>query len=918
MHLAWLRPRRSLAGRLALAVTGAVTAALVLAAALSVWREVARYAADKQAALEAVAQVFAHGGARATAAGDADGAAASLRAIGQVPSIVYGAIERPDGSVLAEQGIGLRLTRDAALDGADLSLLHLLAARSLQATAPIVENGRPVGRVVLIGETDDILGHLWAAAENAALAALLAVAIGVGVSLYLQRSVTRPLAALARTMEAVRLRHDYAQRAPVAGDDEVGALARTFNDLLSAVNERDHRLAAHSAHLEAEVSARTADLSEAKQAADAANAAKSAFLATMSHEIRTPMNGVLVMAELLAGSDLPARQRRYAEVIARSGRSLLAIINDILDFAKVEAGKLELERVPVSPAELADTAVTLFAERARAAGLDLAAEVGPEVPRAILGDPVRLGQVVSNFVSNALKFTEAGHVSVRMAVDAGDGCLVIAVSDTGIGIPQDKLATIFSAFSQADQSTTRRFGGTGLGLSIARQIVAAMEGTVAVTSRVGAGSTFTARIPVTVAEPARPVRRRDAVPAAIVLDTAGPATRAALAAGLGAAGFVPVDPGSAGVAHWIGDASALVAAGRRPDRARRVLAVAGPGDGAADAALRSGLADAVLRWPVTQAEWQPLLAALSAGDALAESAPAAAAAGADDALPQFPAARVLVADDSAVNREVALEALARCGVTDVVTVEDGAAAVAAAEARRFDLILMDGSMPVLDGFAAARRIRQREAATGRRVPIVALTAHVLGEAADAAAAAGMDGTLLKPFTLRQLADLLQARLPALRGAPAPAAAQSGLTGPEGPAAAPPAATAADDLLDGEILDGEILDGEVLDGLLGLGDGAFLDRVLDLYRAQGPVALATLRAALAASDQPAIARAAHSLGSMSANVGARALVARLRVIEAAARDAACTERADACDALDSLLAATIRGLEGRTRSRAAAA
>ncbi|MDE3747902.1 ATP-binding protein, partial [Methylobacterium radiotolerans] len=542
MHLAWLRPRRSLAGRLALAVTGAVTAALVLAAALSVWREVARYAADKQAALEAVAQVFAHGGARATAAGDADGADASLRAIGKVPSIVYGAIERLDGSVLAEQGIGLRLTRDAAQDGADLSLLHLLATRSLQATAPIVENGLPVGRVVLIGETDDILGHIWAAAQNAALAALLAVAIGVGVSLYLQRSVTRPLAALARTMEAARLRHDYAQRAPVGGDDEVGALARTFNDLLSAVNERDHRLAAHSAHLEAEVSARTADLSEAKQVADAANAAKSAFLATMSHEIRTPMNGVLVMAELLAGSDLPARQRRYAEVIARSGRSLLAIINDILDFAKVEAGKLELERVPVSPAELADTAVTLFAERARTAGLDLAAEVAPEVPRAILGDPVRLGQVLSNFVSNALKFTEAGHVSVRMAIDAGDGCLVIAVSDTGIGIPQDKLATIFSAFSQADQSTTRRFGGTGLGLSIAQQIVAAMGGTVAVTSRVGAGSTFSARIPVTVAEPARPVRRREAVPAAIVLDAAGPATRAALAAGLGAAGFAPVAP----------------------------------------------------------------------------------------------------------------------------------------------------------------------------------------------------------------------------------------------------------------------------------------------------------------------------------------------------------------------------------------
>ncbi|WP_426315438.1 ATP-binding protein [Methylobacterium fujisawaense] len=910
MHLAWLRPRRSLAGRLALAVTGAVTAALVLAAALSVWREVDRYAADKQAALEAVAQVFAHGGARATAANDEAAAAASLRAIGNVPSIVYGAIERPDGSVLAEQGIGLRLTQDAALDGADLSLLHLFATQSLRATAPILENGRPVGRVVLIGETDDIRDHVWAAGQNAALAALLAVAIGIGVSFYLQRSVTRPLGALTRTMEAVRLRHDYTQRARVESDDEVGALARTLNDLLSAVNERDHRLAAHSAHLEAEVQARTADLREAKQAADAANAAKSTFLATMSHEIRTPMNGVLVMAELLASADLPVRQRRYAEVIARSGRSLLAIINDILDFAKVEAGKLDLEHVPVCPAEIADTVVTLFAERARAAGLDLAADIAPEVPQAILGDPVRLGQVVSNFVSNALKFTEAGHVSVRMALDAGDGCLVIAVTDTGIGIPQDKLATIFSAFSQADQSTTRRFGGTGLGLSIAQQIIAAMGGTVAVESRVGAGSTFSARIPMTVAEPARPILRHGTVPAAIVLDTAGPATRVALAAGLSGAGFAPVaaDRGAA-PAHWVLDAAALVAAGRRPDRAGRVLVLAGAGDNAADQALRSGLADAVLRWPVIQAEWRPLLAALAAGDPFTASA---AVAVATDLLPQFSGARVLVADDSAVNREVALEALARCGVTDVVTVEDGAAAVAAAGAQRFDLILMDGSMPVLDGFAAARTIRQREAATDRRTPIVALTAHVLGEAAEAAEAAGMNGTLLKPFTLRQLADLLQAHVPSLRDAAREAAvgseeARAALPTGASPGASPEASP-----------DGDLLDAEVLDGLLGLGDGAFLDRVLDLYRAQGPVALATLRSALAVSDQPAIARAAHSLKSMSANIGARALVARLRAIEDAARNAACAEPQEACDGLETLLAATIRDLEGRTRAQAVAA
>ena len=912
MQRAWLKPKRSLAGRLALAVTGAVTAALILAAALSVWREVSRYAADKHAALEVVAQVFAHGGARATAENDADAADASLRAIGQVPSIVYGAIERSDGTVLAEHGLGLRLTQDAAQDGEDLSLPRMLATRTLRVTALIKENGRPVGRVVLIGETDDILDHVWAAGQNAVLAALLAVVIGIGVSLYLQRSVTRPLTALARTMDAIRLRHDYAQRAPVASDDEVGALARTFNDLLSAVNERDHRLAAHSAGLEEEVRARTVDLSEAKQVAEAANAAKSTFIATMSHEIRTPMNGVLVMAELLASSDLPARQRRYAEVIARSGKSLMAIINDILDFAKVEAGKLDLEHVPLNPAEVADTAVTLFAERARAAGLDLAVEIAPGVPRAILGDPVRLGQVVCNFVSNALKFTEAGHVSVRMAIEAGDGVLVIAVTDTGIGIPQDKLATIFSAFSQADQSTTRRFGGTGLGLSIAQRIIAAMGGSVAVTSRVGVGSTFSARVPVAVVEAARPVARRPAVPARVVLRAAGPATRDALAAGLRGAGFEPVDSAGRDAAHWILDAAALVAAGRRPEGADRVLAIGGMGDTAADAALRAGLADEVLRWPVTQGEWQPVLAALAEGGAFA---PTAARSVPAEPLPRFPGTRVLVADDSAVNREVALEALARCGVTDVTAVADGAAAVEAAATRRFDLILMDGSMPVLDGFAAARAIRQRESGSGRRTPIIALTAHVLAEAAEAASASGMDGTLGKPFTLAQLAGLLQVHAPArpdmASAAPAPAT-------PAAAGGSPGRAPAEGELLENDVLEGEILDGDVLDGLLGLGDGAFLDRIVDLYRQQAPAALSALREALADSDQPGIARAAHSLKSMSANIGAGALVARLRSIELAARDGICAEPQSACDTLETLLAATVRELDSRTQIHRAAA
>ncbi|MFD0934966.1 ATP-binding protein, partial [Methylobacterium trifolii] len=462
--------------------------------------------------------------------GDADAADATLRAIARQRAIVYAALERPDGAVVSEQGLGLRLTEDIDLDAeGDISLFALVFTRTVRVAVPVVSNAREIGRIVLVAETGDLAERIAGVALNAALAGLLAIGVGLVVALRLHRAVTQPLASLARTMDAVRLRHDYTQRAAITADDEVGTLAGTFNDLLGAVNERDRKLAEHGAHLEEEVRIRTCDLSEAMLAAEAANTAKSSFLATMSHEIRTPMNGMLVMAELLAGADLPPRQRRYAEVIARSGQSLLAIINDILDFAKVEAGKLDLERVAVSPAEIADTVVTLFGERARSAGLDLAAYVAADVPRTILGDPVRLGQVVSNFVSNALKFTEAGHVLVRIEpCPEDDRFLLIRVSDTGIGIPQDKLGSIFSAFSQADQSTTRRFGGTGLGLSIAQRLIEAMGGTVGVESRIGIGSTFWARIPMESEAASLPVLRADAVAPGVVLGALGGATREAL------------------------------------------------------------------------------------------------------------------------------------------------------------------------------------------------------------------------------------------------------------------------------------------------------------------------------------------------------------------------------------------------------
>ena len=378
------------------------------------------------------------------------------------------------------------------------------------------------------------------------------------------------------------------------------------------------------------------------------------------------MNGIMVMADLLANADIPQRLHRYAEVIATSGRSLLSIINDILDFSKIEAGRLELEKGKICLDEIVENVTSLFAERASFKNIDLAAVVEPDVPRTMSGDAVRLGQVISNLVNNALKFTETGFVKLTVSNGpVGSQLINLMVEDTGIGIPADKLSTIFDVFTHADQATTRKFGGTGLGLAICRRIVTAMGGEIEVSSVVDVGSKFSVRIPTgeTSSLPWPTLAAQSSEQPFCIVDLGGEATASALSDYLGAFGYAvgradsPTSASDRPAAIVFADADRLsnVALCRQFGRAPIIVAVTQFGDESADAIVADGAANATISRPLLRSEIEDLLIRIAAGEKQLQGK--AVGLRRDDPLPRFANLRVLVADDSAINREVAIEAL---------------------------------------------------------------------------------------------------------------------------------------------------------------------------------------------------------------------------------------------------------------------
>ncbi len=495
------------------------------------------------------------------------------------------------------------------LEGRKLGVMHF----GLSGTFIEEARGRLLQRTVLVG-----VGVL-------AASLLLLALVAYWLTLPLQR-----LTAASRQIRS----GDYDVRLQAAGGDEVGVLTEDFRNMAAEIKRRVAELQAEHAALEA-----------ARVIAETASQAKSDFLAKMSHEIRTPMHGILGMVELLKAGTLSDSQRERGELVRRSGEALLGVVNDVLDFSKIQVGKLSLEIVAYRPGDLVQDMISLYLPRAAAKGVQLAAEVLPGAPLVVYGDPARLRQVLGNLLSNAVKFTSQGAISLRVrGVEGAEpeaARLLFEVEDTGLGVAPEFHERIFEPFAQADDSTTRRFGGTGLGLAISRQLVALMGGELTITSVPGKGSTFRVELP------APPAPEEDAL-------LAMPST-------------VPTD------------------------------------------------------------------------------------------LPVSIDCKVLLAEDNRVNQILARTILDRLGCTVKVAV-NGKDAVTAYAADGFDLVLMDCHMPEMDGYEAARRIREIEAgppARGKRVPIIAVTANALPGERDRCLAAGMDDYLAKPFRAEDIATLIR-------------------------------------------------------------------------------------------------------------------------------------------------------------------